>query len=197
MVIGIELALEVYAKVQFDEGQVILLYSIISFFALVRAILSLNLDLTLGGRAKWKLLFTFTAWSIVAFVTGAYASVSAAQLINNQVFPIISMLAYVWKSYLMVFITCINFVTAIILFHKLASAIQVDTVEWFKRGFGNEGDPPKVSLTPIARNILIGLIAQFALNLAMFAYGSPDAFFTAMGTYAHQIVAVFGISLNL
>jgi len=195
LIMILEAVLAVYTGFVFDEAQVVLFFALISFFSLVRAILSLNVDLTLGSRWRLRMIGTFTTWSVVSFFCGFYASVSVVHLIDKTVFPIISMLAYIWKSYMLLFITCVNFVSAIMLFHKLVTAIQIDTVEWFKRGFGDDGDPPKVCLTPIARNIMIGLIAQFALNVAMFAYGSPEAFFQAINIYLNDLMKLFGFAI--
>lgn len=197
LIMGMEVALWYYWGVSIDASQIILFCALISFFALVRAILALNVDINFGSRMKWKMLLTFTGWSAISFICGAYASVSAVHIVNNSVYPVISMLAYIWKSYLLLFVTCINFVSAILLFHKLAMAIQIDTVEWFKRGFGGDGDPPKISITPIARNIMIGLIAQFVLNVVMFAYGSPEAFFQAMTLYAKDMLKLLGFTITL
>jgi hypothetical protein len=197
MIMGMEAALWYYWGLPIDASQIILFCALIAFFALVRAILALNVDIALGSRMKWKMLVTFTGWSVVSFICGAFASVSAVHFVNNTMFPVVSTLAYIWKSYLLLFVTCVNFVSAILLFHRIAAAIQIDTVEWFKRGFGNDGDPPKISITPIARNIMVGLIAQFVLNMVMFAYGSPEAFFQAMTSYAREIMSLLGFTLTI
>ncbi|HME53080.1 MAG TPA: hypothetical protein VKM55_12740 [Candidatus Lokiarchaeia archaeon] len=197
LIMGMEVALWYYWNLPVETSQILLFCALISFFALVRAILALNVDIALGSRMKWKMLLSFTGWSVISFICGAYASVSAVHVVNTTVFPVISMLAYIWKSYLLLFVTCVNFVSAILLFHKLAMAIQIDTVEWFKRGFGSDGDPPKISITPIARNIMIGLIAQFVLNVVMFAFGSPEAFFQAMTLYAKELLHLFGFTITI
>ena len=197
LILCMEAALWYYWALPIEASQIILFCALISFFALVRAILSLNVDIALGSRMKWRMLLSFTSWSVVSFLCGAYASVSAVHLVNTSIYPVISTLAYIWKSYLLLFVTCVNFVSAILLFHKLAMAIQIDTVEWFKRGFGVDGDPPKISITPIARNIMIGLIAQFALNVLMFTYGSPELFFKAMTLYAQELLKLFGFTITI
>src|SRR5271157_4570613 len=170
LIMGMEVALWYYWNLPVETSQILLFCALISFFALVRAILALNVDIALGSRMKWKMLLSFTGWSVIS---------------------------YIWKSYLLLFVTCVNFVSAILLFHKLAMAIQIDTVEWFKRGFGSDGDPPKISITPIARNIMIGLIAQFVLNVVMFAFGSPEAFFQAMTLYAKELLHLFGFTITI
>jgi hypothetical protein len=186
MIIGLEYTLDFFLGVEFDVSQEILFFALISFFSLVLAVLSLNIDLT--KNSKWRLLLSFIFWSIVSFMSGFYASVSAVQVIDENLFPIVSFLAQIWKSYILLFFTCVNFISASLLFHKIALAIQTDTIEWFKRGFGNDGDPPKVSLSPVAKKILFGLIAQLTVNVLIYAYGSPEAFFTQMSIYLQDLV---------
>ncbi|MFX0098681.1 MAG: hypothetical protein ACFFCS_03800 [Candidatus Hodarchaeota archaeon] len=186
LVIGLEYLLNYFFGVVFDVSQEILFFALISFFSLVLAVLSLNVDLT--QNSKWRLLLSFIFWSVISFMSGFYASVSAVQVIDESLFPIVSFLAQVWKSYILLFFTCVNFISASFLFHKIANAIQVDTIEWFKRGYGTDGDPPKVSLSPVAKKILFGLIAQLTVNVLIYAYGSPEAFFNQMSIYLQDLV---------
>ncbi|MHA1793879.1 MAG: hypothetical protein ACTSVI_14645 [Promethearchaeota archaeon] len=176
---------------KFESSQEILFHSLISFFALIMAILSLNTDLNVQG--KWKLLTSFIFWSAISFLSGFYASISAIKIINQEIFPIVNFLARIWKSYLLLFITCVNFISASMLFHRLANAIQTDTIEWFKRGFGADEDPPKISLAPVAKKILFGLISQLVLNMVIYAYGSPEIFFAEMSHYIQDFLGLIGI----
>ncbi len=195
LLLALEFALASTIGYSFGMAQVILFSSLISFFSLMRAILSLNTDLTSGNKMKWKLLLNFTFWSVLSFVAGFYASMSAVRLIDQTVFPIVSFLAYVWKSYLLLFVTSTNFIGAIFAFHRIANAVQIDTIEWFKRGFGADGDPPRANLSPVAKKLLVGLIAQLALNIAIYAYGSPEAFFSGLTDAIREVLSLVGISL--
>ncbi|MHA1679795.1 MAG: hypothetical protein ACTSUE_02230 [Promethearchaeota archaeon] len=192
IIIGVEYVLTFTIGYTFQESQEVLLFSLISFFSLVMAILALNIDLT--KKAKWRLLASFIVWSSISFLSGFYASISAVEIIDESVFPIVDFLAKVWKSYLLLFITCVNFISASLLFHRIANAIQVDTIEWFKRGFGNDGDPPKVSLSPVARKILLGLASQLALNLVIMSMGGAEEFFTQISTWMSDLMGFFGVS---
>jgi len=195
LVISLEFLLERLFSMQFDAGTQILFLALISFFSLLRAILSLNTDLTMASRVKYKLLFGFIFWSCLSFATGFYASFQAMEAVDDSIFPVVTFLAYIWKSYLLLFITCVNFIGAIFTFHKIANMVRIDTIEWFKRGFGQDGDPPKVCLTPIARKIVIGLISQLILNAAIFAFGSPESFFSAVTRLAQNALLFVGINL--
>ena len=194
ILLGIEYSLQEFLGFSFDNAQMILFLSLISFFSLVRAILSLNVDLTSGPRMKWRLLGGFILWSVVSFVAGTYASLYAIEIIDEALFPIVSFLARIWKSYMLLFITCVNFISATLLFHKIANAIQIDTIEWYKRGFGDDGDPPRANLAPVAKKILLGLISQLTLNVVIFAFGSPEIFFQQMSVYFQDILALVGIT---
>lgn len=191
IIIGVEYVLSHAIGFTFEKAQEILFFGLISFFSLVMAILALNIDLTV--KNKWKMLGTFVLWSVVSFLTGFYASYSAVGLIDETVFPIINFLARIWKSYLLLFITCVNFISASFLFHKIARAIQLDTIEWFKRGFGDDGDPPKVSLSPVARKILLGLVSQLVLNIAIMSLGGPEEFFTKISIHFKDLLVFLGI----
>lgn len=195
-IIGVEYLIMTFTPFPMDDAHLILLSSLVSFFALVRAILALNVDLSTKRSAKWRLLLAFIFWSVVSFGAGFYASYSAVTIIDASVFPVVSFLAQVWKSYLLLFITCVNFIGATFLFHRIINAIQVDTIEWFKRGFGGDGDPPAANLAPVAKKILLGLTAQLVLNVIIYMYGSPDAFFQALAGYAREILAIVGITLS-
>ncbi len=195
-IIGIELVLSVTIGVPFEQGQQILFFAMISFFALVRSILCLNIDLANGPRIKWKLFASFVGWSVLSFVAGFYASIEAVKVIDETVFPVIDTLARIWKAYILFFLTAANFVSATFMFHKIVNAVQVDTIEWFKRGFGDEGvDPPRANLSPVAKKILAGLVAQLAFNFVIYAvYGTPEAFFGQLQVYVQDIFAYFGIA---
>lgn len=184
--------LNYFFGVVFDASQEILFFALISFLSLTLAVLSLNVDLT--KNSKWRLLVSFVFWSVVSFVTGFFASVSAVQVIDETIFPVVSFLAQIWKSYLLLFFTCVNFISASFLFHKIALAIQTDTIEWYKRGFGADGDPPKVSLSPVAKKILLGLVAQLVMNVLIYAHGSPEAFFTQMTVYFNNFFNMIGVA---
>ncbi|NMC08584.1 MAG: hypothetical protein GYA24_25470 [Candidatus Lokiarchaeota archaeon] len=195
-ILAVELVLSAVIHMPFDKGQQILFFAMISFFALVRSILCLNIDLTNGPRIKWKLFASFVGWSIISFAAGFYASIEAVKVIDETVFPVIDTLARIWKAYILFFLTAANFVSATFMFHKIVNAVQIDTIEWFKRGFGDEGiDPPRANLAPVAKKILLGLIAQLAFNFVIYAvYGTPEAFFGQMQVYVQGIFSYFGIA---
>jgi hypothetical protein len=196
-ILAVELVLAVVIDMPFDKGQQILFFAMISFFALVRSILCLNIDLANGPRIKWKLFASFVGWSILSFAAGFYASIEAVKVIDETVFPVIDTLARIWKAYILFFLTAANFVSATFMFHKIVNAVQVDTIEWFKRGFGDEGiDPPRANLTPVAKKILLGLVAQLVFNFVIYAvYGTPEAFFSQIQVYFQDIFSYFGITL--
>jgi len=195
-ILAVELVLSATIGVPFEHGQQILFFAMISFFALVRSILCLNMDLVNGPRIKWKLFATFVGWSILSFAAGFYASIEAVKLVDETVFPVIDTLARIWKAYILLFLTAANFVSATFMFHKIVNAVQIDTIEWYKRGFGDEGvDPPRANLAPVAKKILLGLVAQLAFNFVIYAvYGTPEAFFGQLQVYMQQIFAYFGIN---
>jgi hypothetical protein len=196
-IIGVELVLSVVMGVPFDKAQQILFFAMISFFALVRSILCLDIDLANGPRIKWRLFASFVGWSILSFAAGFYASIEAVKVIDATVFPVIDTLARIWKAYILFFLTAANFVSATFMFHKIVNAVQVDTIEWFKRGFGDEGvDPPRANLAPVAKKILAGLVAQLVFNFVIYAvYGTPEAFFGQLQVYMQDIFSYFGITL--
>jgi len=196
-ILSVELLLSVAIGMPFDKGQQILFFAMISFFALVRSILCLNIDLANGPRIKWKLFASFVGWSILSFAAGFYASIEAVKVIDESVFPVIDTLARIWKAYILFFLTAANFVSATFMFHKIVNAVQVDTIEWFKRGFGDEVvDPPRANLAPVAKKILAGLVAQLVFNFVIYTvYGTPEAFFGQLQFYIQEIFAHFGITL--
>lgn len=196
-ILGAELVLSATLDVPFDKGQQILFFAMISFFSLVRSILCLNIDLSNGPRVKWRLFASFIGWSILSFAAGFYASIEAVKVIDETVFPVVDTLARIWKAYILFFLTAANFVSATFMFHKIVNAVQVDTIEWYKRGFGDEGiDPPRANLAPVAKKILAGLLAQLVFNFVIYAvYGTPEAFFGQLQVYFQEILAYFGITI--